>query len=318
MTSIETASRHHPFADVTQLLDDVHERLTSDAVQPAMDLLFDGLLRRRAALSAEAWQTAIRDVCIPHPVTREIHRDPISRHSYRQPRGYPGDAELLDYLYGIRSYEHGGSDHAVGRRIHGYLFDAPAARAVRTRRRIVAEAVDRCADEVARPRILSIAAGHLREAEVSIAVQSRSIGEYVAFDQDPASLAQIDRDYGALGVTTMQGSVRGILAGKHAFTGCDLVYAAGLYDYLRPGTAARLTARMFRMLRPGGRVLVANYVPTIPDVGFMESYMGWQLIYRDRFDMAAMTAEIAADDVAEMRVFGEENRALLFLELRRR
>ncbi len=305
-------------ATVSHLLDDVHDRLVSGAVHAAMDDLFAGLRRHRSRLGAEDWKAAIRNECLSHRVADEIFRDPMSRHSFERPRGYPGDADLLDYLYGIRSFEAGGDECSLGRQIHGYLFDATAARAVRARRRILAETVDRCASEVEQPRILSIAAGHLREADLSGAVREYRIGEYMAFDQDARSLARIEADYGSFGITTIHGSVRGILAGRHHFTELDLVYASGLYDYLRPATAARLTGRMFQMLRPGGRLLVANFVPTIPDAGFMESYMGWDLIYRDRFDLVGMTAEIPEADVCEMRVFGEENRALLFLEVRRR
>jgi hypothetical protein len=305
-------------AGVRQLLDGVHAQLLSGAVRPSMDRLFAGLRRHRSGMPAQQWQAVIRDVCLPHPLAQVIWRGPIARRSFEQPRGYPGDAELLDYLYGIRTYEDGGADCPLGRSIHGYLFDAPAARAVRARRRILAATVDRCAHEVGRPRILSIAAGHLREASLSCAVQRGAVAEFVAFDQDAESLACIGRDHGRRGVTTVHGSVRGILAGRHDFADFDLVYAAGLYDYLGAGTAARLTRGMFGMLRPGGRLLLANFVPTIPDAGFMESFMGWTLIYRDRSDIAAVAAEIPDAEVADQRVFGEENRALVFLELRRR
>jgi hypothetical protein len=34
------------------------------------------------------------------------------------------------------------------------------------------------------------------------------------------------------------------------------------------------------MLKPGGRLLVANFLHDLPNVGYMESFMGWPLIYR--------------------------------------
>jgi hypothetical protein len=43
----------------------------------------------------------------------------------------------------------------------------------------------------------------------------------------------------------------------------------------------RLLQLMVEALKPGGRVLVANFVPNVPDVGYMEAYMDWWLTYRD-------------------------------------
>ncbi len=61
----------------------------------------------------------------------------------------------------------------------------------------------------------------------------------------------------------------------------DLVYAAGLYDYLPDSIAQALTARMFAMLKPGGRCYLVNFAPETYDIAYMDSYMDWQLIYRD-------------------------------------
>jgi len=46
--------------------------------------------------------------------------------------------------------------------------------------------------------------------------------------------------------------------------------AAGLFDYLLQRLAQRLTRAMFDLLHPGGRMLVTNFVPLIPDIGYME------------------------------------------------
>jgi hypothetical protein len=66
----------------------------------------------------------------------------------------------------------------------------PSAKAVRYRRRLLAGLIDRVAKRGG-PSVLAIAAGHLREVELSCAVQSGSLKEFVAFDQDEASLAVV-------------------------------------------------------------------------------------------------------------------------------
>ena len=165
--------------------------------------------------------------------------------------------------------------------------------------------------------MLSVAAGHLREAELSGAVQRGAIKEFIAFDQDQQSLRQVECDYSSVGVTTVHGSVRDLLAGKKKFSGFDCVYAAGLYDYLQQKTARRLTRVLFDSLRSGGPLLVANFLPDIKDAGFMESYMGWRLIYRSRAELLAVTDEISLDDVEEVRLYAEPNQYILHLEIQK-
>jgi extracellular factor (EF) 3-hydroxypalmitic acid methyl ester biosynthesis protein len=132
---------------------------------------------------------------------------------------------------------------------------------------VVAALIDRTAHQHKDARILSLAAGHLREADISSAIKSAKISEIIAFDQDSSSLAFITETYGNHRISTHHGSIRSLLGGKHGFSGFQLVYASGLFDYLAPRTAARLTKEMFNMLAPGGRLLVANFAPTLRDIG---------------------------------------------------
>ena len=36
------------------------------------------------------------------------------------------------------------------------------------------------------------------------------------------------------------------------------------------------------MLKENGRLLIANFMPSNPDMGYMEAFMGWELLYRTR------------------------------------
>ena len=75
--------------------------------------------------------------------------------------------------------------------------------------------------------------------------------------------------------------------------------------------------RRFEMLRPGGQLIVANFLPGVRDVGYMEIFMDWRLVYRTRQDMVDLTAEIEEPDLREVRLFAEENHNIVFLELTR-
>jgi extracellular factor (EF) 3-hydroxypalmitic acid methyl ester biosynthesis protein len=71
------------------------------------------------------------------------------------------------------------------------------------------------------------------------------------------------------------------------------------------------------MLRPRGRLLLANFLPGVPDLGYMETYMAWHLIYRTRREMLDLALDIPQAALREVRIFAEENQNIMFLELTR-
>lgn len=117
-------------------------------------------------------------------------------------------------------------------------------------------------------------------------------------------------------VETVPGSIKLLFGGALAREKFDLIYSAGLYDYLNADLGARLTQRMFEMLRPGGRLLIANF-SHVSDQGYMEAFMDWHLIYRDTPEMLALTAGIDEGFARSPRVYPDETGAVLYLELER-
>ena len=107
--------------------------------------------------------------------------------------------------------------------------------------------------------------------------------------------------------------MRQILSGKLNPGQFDFVYAAGLFDYLNGPVAAAFTLRMFEMTRPGGQMLIPNFLGGVKDRGYMESFMDWHLIYREHADMEALAATLPAEEVAEYRIFDDEDDAITFL-----
>ena len=304
------------------VLDHTYQKLSESRadqanVDEAMDGLFLGLGFQRRSSSDEEWDGLVGR-CLSHPLNGLLHQDPFTCRAFEKPRGYAGDAELIDLIYGRQKRLPPDGVTELGRKIFDYTTRAPAARGVRARRRVVAELVDQLAERVRQPHILSIAAGHLREVSISEAMRRGLIGRYVALDADAESLHEVDRCYSRFGVETVPASIRGLLTGKLDLGRFDLAYATGLFDYLQQTTGRRLTSRMFDMLRPGGQLLVANFLPGIRDAGYMESYMAWKLLYRAREEMLDLTTGIAQAEIGDVQIFAEENQNIIFLLVTKR
>lgn len=305
-----------------ELLDDAEGRIQSPHSNPAdlgaaLDEMIDVLCGHYVHCTPTQWSDVIQ-ICRTHSIMGLLHQDPFTYRAYSKPRGYAGDAVMLDYLYGREERWPTPEATPMGLRIFEYTTASPASMGVRFRRGYVAEVLDRMARQRSRPHVLSIASGHLREASLSASVKRGRIGRFVALDADTESLREVERTYGPQGVETVPAKIRALISGRTYLGEFDLVYSTGLFDYLEQRTGQRLVSHMFQMLRPGGQLIVANFLPGVRDVGYMEAFMDWQLIYRTRHDMVELTCEIPEAQIAEVRVFTEENQNIIFLRVIRR
>ena len=298
-----------------EYLDTAERYLLDGETERGLNLICECLRRVRSVLEPGEWDEYIRDICLAHPVAELLYQDPLTFRAYHKPRGYPGDAVTIDYIYG-REDERLAPQRSseIGRQIYNQGCMRPAPTAVRERRHIVAELIDVLALRVQRPRILSLAAGHLREADLSSALRGGAVGELVALDQDPKSVAVIEKEYSRYSVTPVCSDVRAVMNDAEPLGQFDFVYATGLFDYLRPQMASRLVNRMLTMTRPGGQVLVPNFVPNIPDLGYLEAFMGWKLIYRDEDDLRALFGE---KDLANHDLFLGANHNIAYILVRK-
>lgn len=274
--------------------------------------LFTTLKDWRQRQSADAWRRWVAGDPHVSPLRRFAHQCPISARNFYKPRGYAGDAATLDLIYGLA-----GTPAERGNPVALVTSAAPAARAVRFRRAVLAQAIDE-ACLLAGPRsarLLSVACGHLREIELSTHARAGDFDTFVAMDQDVESLRTLQADYGTLGIQACPASVRDLLKGRVApilqSPPFDLIYAAGLYDYLDEEAARALTAMLFSRLKPGGRLLVANFMPDLPDSAYMEAMMDWWLIYRSDDDMR----RLAPPGAAGIRLFHDPDHAIVFMDL---
>jgi SAM-dependent methyltransferase len=305
--------------DLVTLFDIVAESFENGVTYPAMAQLVEGLATLGAANRGSDWIEHAKTVARRHPISRYVFDCPFTHHSATKPRGYPGDARLIDFIYrhpATSQAEQEASDFGRSALLHN--VDSPAPAAVRARRHLTATYLGDVVSQRPGARIMSVACGHARELELISPKVARAIGCFVAYDQDASSLA-VASAYGAKGIPVepVQGTIMQLLK-ERTLTGFHLIFSAGLYDYLSDKLAEKLTANLFSRLEPGGKLIVANFLPDIRDAGYMEIFMDWRLIYRDERGIRAFARKIPAGEIAAARYFPEPNRNVGFLELTRR
>jgi SAM-dependent methyltransferase len=289
--------------------------------QPAatiVDRLALRLHELRKQAPREVWQQLI-PLAQQHRVSEYLMQDPFTRWSVEKPRGYSGDASLLDIYY-----KHPSADEIVssstplGQEIFAYTSDAASSEAGRERRAILAKTVDEAALRTPEAEVLAVACGHLREAELSNALASGSLKRWIGLDQDPISVATVNRDLSGSRVEAVEGSVRGLLRRAYNLGTFDLVYASGLYDYLPHAVGARLLQRLMELVKPGGEFLFANFSDEITTDGYMETFMDWPLILRSADDMWDIIKSSVDMNHVDAEVYYGSNRNIVYGKIRKR
>ena len=251
--------------------------------------------------------------CAGHALHALVQQDPYTHRAATKPRGYAGDAVMMDFIYGG---EAPAGTSPLGRSLFAATTRVSMGLSVLYRRQLLKSLVDDTVVTRDAGRILSVASGHARELEGSLVGSSFFSGEVVALDQDALSCEEVARVHAGGRVRVVCQGVRDLLgpAPSTALGSFDLVYSAGLYDYLPDALARRLTARLLQMLRPGGRLLIANFVPGGSGRGYMELFMDWTLVLRDE---SAMRALAHAAGARQVRSFLDPHRNVVYAELLR-
>jgi extracellular factor (EF) 3-hydroxypalmitic acid methyl ester biosynthesis protein len=213
---------------------------------------------------------------------------------YRKPHGYHGDFEIIERFYtGHVSRE----PHLT--RWDSWIQSLEATRAVRNRKeffkRLVADL-----PSGKRARILSVGSGpccDIREALDLTAGQHEVV--CVDLDQRAIDYARSVLSGHADRVQFIQKNVL-----RMDFVGeFDLVWSAGLFDYLEDRLFVAALKRMYRAARAGGRIVIGNFSLQNPSRSAME-WGNWRLIYRSadellklvrQADLQAATVEVEAE-----------------------
>lgn len=308
--------------ELANLLDDTHQLLldadgNQATVFRALDGLFGGLQQQKLSCTPDEWRMHVQ-ACRSHDLLSIIHQDPFTFRAYSKPRGYAGDAEMMDLIYGPEERWPEPVATPLGLQIYRFTSAAPAAEGVRARRAFIADLIDYSSSSHPNQHILAVASGHLREASITTAVRRRRFGRFVATDVDATSLKEVDRAYGPYGIETVAAPFVSLIKNRVEIGRFDLIYSTGLFDYLSETVGRRLVSTLFHMLNPGGQLIIANFMPAIRDIGYMEAFMDWNLIYRTRRDMVNLTADIDEAGIRDLSIFAEDSRNIIFFRLTKR
>jgi len=308
------------------------ERETLDELSPRIVSLLNQLFHRYEEIA----QNLDPERIPPHRTYVQQHLHPLvlcapfARRTYRKPLGHAGDYEMVNMM--MRDSREG--DSLFAKLFNVWLLSQDSAAAHRNRieyltQRLV-EVVAAATRRERRARVYNLGCGPAWEWQHFLAQSSLSShAEVVLADFDSETLEHArhvlqnaaERYHRAPSLQFVKKSVQQLI--KETFRAgriengapFDLIYCAGLYDYLPDQICRRLTNLFYESLAPGGVVLCTNVAPVNANRGSMELILDWQLRCRDRRGMEGLVPPGVPPD--QVVVCTDLTGSNFFLELRK-
>lgn len=244
-----------------------------------------------------------------------------------KPRGFAGDAEMMDLIYenryrGESIFEQLMHKHGVG----SQLGDS-----IRNRRDAIARVLRKVYDDFSgnlsgRLRFMSVGCGPAVELE-NIYLNESDFDKYEAnlLDHDNLALEKASENVnklenernGKIKVNYINESVRTMLRtpqlpekwGKFHF-----IYATGLFEYFTPPTARAILRKLFAILEPGGHLFIGNFHIKNPDKYYLEYWFDWVLYYRTEEEFMDLLDPVMRK---ETMIYFDESGIQMFLQVRK-
>jgi hypothetical protein len=149
----------------------------------------------------------------------------------------------------------------------------------------------------------------------AVFVSSRlPIARFVGLDHDRRTTNFLTRQSYADFVEPLTASIGVLLRKKIDLGSFDLIYAAGIYDYLQDDLFIALTRRLWEMCRSGGTLLIANLTADNPQIGYVEACMGWRFVLRNE-ERISLLLDAAIGDGHSAKLFRDPTGIVAFAKL---
>lgn len=210
----------------------------------------------------------------------------MQHHSLYKPLGYAGDYLIIDWIYERRADSLG-----IGGLWDEFYQRQAAPQAVRNRKQYFIDLFGSLCRKTGHGiSVLDLACGPCRDVVEAVArAGSAAFGSYLhCVDMDSRAI-----EYAEDLTCCVADRVSLEWENKNVFLlrpgrKYDLVWSAGLFDYLDDRQAVLLLRKMWSWTADGGLMAVGNFHPDNPTRNYMEWCGGWRLIHRTDDDYARL------------------------------
>ncbi|HEV2329049.1 MAG TPA: class I SAM-dependent methyltransferase [Verrucomicrobiae bacterium] len=296
-------------------LDPLQKRLETKAAQMLAAPVFDTMESLIERFESIAVTLEEEDERWAHRmfIRRQLHPlllcAPFVNHTFTKPHGYAGDFEVVNMI--VRNQFEGDSLYA--KLVNYWFLQQPPAQAHRNRIKYLTENLRQLAARTeGRPaRVISVGCGPAHEVQNFLRDCHRAdFMEFTFIDFEARALAYTETSLNAIQhkygrdshFRFLKKSVSQILreSGRADAQRYDLVYCAGLFDYLADPICLQLTRVLYDWVAPGGMLITTNVDVSNPRKLTMDYLLEWHLIYRNRNDFMAIKPDNIPEDACKV------------------
>lgn len=226
--------------------------------------------------------------------------------SMAKPLGYAGDFEMMNIIY--RNQFEG--EDIFSQVMNKIDCEGTAARAVRNRRSYLYKKIrDLLSAEKSNShiKIMSVACGPSLEfydlVDGMVDKDLPYVLEFIGIDQDRLALDDarsriepLADKHKKIKVHFEEDNIKRLIVGKDnnrsLYKKIDLVYTAGLFDYLSDRASNRLIHKLYSFLKPGGTLIIGNFGLYNPQRFIMEFGAEWFLIHRNEENLKDLAGDL--------------------------
>lgn len=243
-------------------------------------------------------------------------RSKFAERAYFKPKGYAGDFLMMEHIYANEPKGEG----RLGEIIDSFCLQRPGSLAIHGRRELLKKQIAKISSQNAEKgkvtRVMNLACGPNRELFDFLAdCEYSELIEALCVDIDPEALQYTNKYVNIFqhraSIRLMSENVIKWSLGKASqrLGSMDLIYSAGLCDYLDERLFKALIKQCFKHLNPGGTLVLGNFTQ-YPDSLFLDKLLKWELIYRDEEELAELFDDTPFG--TNVKVLAEEENVNLF------
>ena len=295
------------------LLETLEQKLHADVSLSLLAELERELLRLRCDLIGREWET----FCAQFPkrsIFNVLRSGNLTLRRLNDSNfAFPSD--VLDVVMADSFQARPLVVHSPAHLISAWEYSLPASRSIRARKAYFSREIAEVIRTAVKPRILILGAGQMREAGDAIYGTRLQHVEFVAIEPDSAVSKRLRRNYSRHQLRIETGGWDDLADFTTGLGLFDLIYSASWLDSTDDLQAAEWLAAAVEMLRPGGRILAANFAPGSRDAGWIEACWNWHPFYRSEEHLAHLVMDLKHPEVRGHAMFRDESGASAYLEI---
>jgi len=227
---------------------------------------------------------------------------------FLRPHGYSGDFEIID-----RIHQKFVSSDPRCCRWDVYFHQLMAPQAVRNRKELFKSLVQKLSQRVKPVSILNLGSGPCRDVAEFLDTNPHSGVHFTCVDHDIDAIRyakKVCAKYTDNVEFVRANVIRDRLQGQY-----DLVWSAGVADYLSDRLFIALLERALTAVAPGGELIVGNFSDRNPSRDHMEVLGRWYLRHRSRDELTSLGVT-ACGSTRHLSVDSEPTGVNLFLRIK--